>query len=134
MRGRLENRVELNGYSKYRVIKRRPYGGESVELGEQVYWKVPDLTQQMFEDRWRPGTWLGKAERSDENLIADADGVHIARSVQRRFKQRFGTSQKVKRIGWLSVRSDAKEDDVDGAAICSQMHHVGNGREKRSLS
>ena len=41
----------------------RPNGGEVVELGMQVYWTVPDLTQQKFEDRWRSGTWLGKTER-----------------------------------------------------------------------
>ena len=74
---------KLVGYTAHRVITGRTHGGDLVELGEQVYWKVPGLTQHKFEDRRRPGTRLGKDERSDENLTADGDGVHIARSLQR---------------------------------------------------
>ena len=59
-------RVKLNDNSPYRAIKGRPYGREAVELGEQVYWKVPGLTQQKFEDCWRPGAWLVKAWKSAE--------------------------------------------------------------------
>ena len=39
-----------------------------VELGEQVYWKVPGFSQHEFGDRWRPGTLLGKAERAKTSL------------------------------------------------------------------
>ena len=60
--------------------------------------KVPGLTQQKFEDRWRPGTWLGKAERSEKNLIADAEGVHIARSLQRRLVHHRCWVQNVKEL------------------------------------
>ena len=65
------------------------------ELGEQVFWKGPGLPQQKLGRRWRLGRWFGKAKRSDENLIANADGVHIARSTQRRLVQHCWSSQEV---------------------------------------
>ena len=67
-----------------------------VELVERIDWKVPDPTQLKFEDRWRPEAWLANAEKSDENLMADADGVHIARSIQcRPMQHRWNSQQKV---------------------------------------
>ena len=56
---------------------------------------MPGLTQQEFKERWRLGTWLGKAERSDENLIADDDGVHIARSI--------GNGAQTRSLPWKQV-------------------------------
>ena len=67
-----------------------------VELGEHVKWKVPGLTQQEFEGLWRSRTWLGEAERSDENLMADVDREHIARSIGRRLVQHRWCSKNVK--------------------------------------
>ena len=95
--------------------------------------KCQGLPQHKFQDRWRPGTWLDKAERSDENLIADADGVHIARSIQRRPVQHRWSSQKVKELVGTPLENDANEDKVDGAEFSSQIQHLGNGAETRSL-
>ena len=53
----------LDGNSLHRAIKGSPFGGEMVDR--------------------RPGTWLGKAERSAESL-ADFDGAHSASSVLHR--------------------------------------------------
>ena len=41
-----------------------------VELGEQVCWEVPGMTQQKFEDRCRIGNTARQRERSDENLMS----------------------------------------------------------------
>ena len=58
-----------------------------VELGEQVCWtKTAGLLEMARQNE----------ERSDENPIADADGVHIARSIQRRPVKHRWNSQKVK--------------------------------------
>ena len=71
---------------------------------------APRLTPQ----KRCPGTGLGKAERSDENFIADVGGVHIARRMQCRPMEHRWNSQKVRDLG-------------------GQIHHVGNGAETRSL-
>ena len=89
--------IKLVGSSAYSATEGWPYGGEVVELGEQVYWKVPGLTQKKVEEGWRRGTWLGNAERLDENM-ADGDGVHMERSIQRRPGQHRWSSQKVKEL------------------------------------
>ena len=65
------------------AIRRR-----SGRLGEQVVLVSRSIGK--FEDRL--GSWLGQEERSDESLIADADGVHIA---ERRLVQHRWSSQKV---------------------------------------
>ena len=83
-------RAKLDGCTPYRVIQTRPHGGNVVELVERVDWNVPDPTQLKFED---PEAWLANA---DENLMADADGVHIARSIQcRPMQHRWKSRQKV---------------------------------------
>ena len=56
---------------------------------------MPALTQQRLEDPSRPGDWRGAAERSDQTLIAHADGVHLARSRQRQPVQHRWNSQKI---------------------------------------
>ena len=102
------HRVKLDGHSPYRAIKGRPHGGEAVELGEQVHWKVPRLTLQKFEDRWRP--WVGKAERMDENLITDVDDVDT--SIQRRHPQHRWNWQKVREVNTTWGRVTALLEDT----------------------
>ena len=58
-----------------------------------------------FEDRWRFGALLGKAERSDESA-----GQGLA---------------------WHPV-GDAKEIHTGGAEVPSKVHHVGTGAETRT--
>ena len=55
-------RIKLDGFSPNRAVKGRRYRGEVVELGEQVCWKVPDLTQRGVRERQRPD---GSARRRD---------------------------------------------------------------------
>ena len=55
----LRYRVKLDGWTPHCVIKGKSHG-EVVELGEKDGWKVPSLMQQKFEERWRPGTRVGK--------------------------------------------------------------------------
>ena len=93
---------QLDGFTPCRV-KGRPYGGEVVELGD---WKMPSVTPQKFEDRWRPATWLGKTEKSDENVIADAARVRIARSIHRRLMESQG-------LIWHPVGDDDNENQTD---------------------
>ena len=46
-------RGKLDGYMPYRASRGRTYGGEVVELMDQVYWKVVGKTKEKFEDcRW----------------------------------------------------------------------------------
>ena len=89
-----------------------------VELGEQVDRKVPGMMQHNCGGHLRPGTWLCKVERSDANLIADAEGVHL------------GTRRRSKT--WLAPCGKCCQE-VDGAGFFSQAYHVGFGAGTPSL-
>ena len=59
--------VKPDGYTPHPTTKGRPYGGEVVELVEQVYWEVPGLTQHTFGDRsasWNMARQSGEVGRT----------------------------------------------------------------------
>ena len=90
--------------------QRKAIGGEVVELGEQVYWRVPGLTQQKSLER-------GSRKRRGQNLFADADKAPLELAE-----------------GLLLRGNDAKEVDVNGAEVPSQIHSVCNCAETRAPS
>eukprot|EP00969_Alexandrium_andersonii_P162374 7176822-Alexandrium_andersonii.AAC.1 len=36
-----------------------------------------------MQAKWIKGTWLGRAERSDEDIVSDHEGVHTVRTIRR---------------------------------------------------
>ena len=92
------------------------------------------MTQPKFEDHCRPETWLGKAEMPVEILIADADGVHIGRSIQRRPAQHRLELPTVKELCGTPWKMLPNKTKLVGRGSLSQKHHVGSGAETRSPS
>ena len=81
-----------------KAIWRVKLGGASLLEG------VKGEKQRKFEDRWRLGTWLGKPGSSEEHFIEDADGMHVARSTQRRLLQHRWKTQQVQDLVGTSWR------------------------------
>ena len=74
-------RGRTGGYVTYRASKGKTYGEEVVERMDQVSEEVRGRTQRNFEERRRAG--VCKAERWDDNFIANGEVVHADRSIQR---------------------------------------------------
>ena len=65
---------------------------------------------------------------------ADADGVHIVRSMQRLFVQRRWSSQKVKGLCGTPWEMMPNKTKLMELRVLSQIHHVGIDAGTRSLS
>ena len=72
-----------NGKTSYEILKGKPYRGELVEFGE-VVWARDLASASKLEARWIPGVWVGKADLSDEHLIATRGQTKLVRSIRRR--------------------------------------------------
>ena len=78
------------GVSAYARVFGKAYEGRLAQIGEQVLAYVPQDSSgkgpkhsSKFRDRWIVGTWLGKAEDTDEHLIAAEGGVQRHRTIRR---------------------------------------------------
>jgi hypothetical protein len=79
----------LRGSTPYTRLKGAPYLGRVCEFGEKVLVLIPGdshghvVRRGKFENRWEPGTWFGKAEESDEHLVAVNGSVGKYRTLRR---------------------------------------------------
>ena len=118
-------RDKLDGCMTDRTSRGRTYGGEVVEPVDQVYGKC--LARQTFEDRGRPG--VCNAKGSDKHIMADADGVHAARSIQYRLcsavelaegqelgRQPVGNGAEARSLPWRQVVSRIVWSAVRGSS------------------
>ena len=77
--------VRADGRTRYPRLKGREYTAGIAIFGEAIWYKLPktaDLTK--LDDRWRTAIWLGKSDRSDEDIIGVDTGAVLARSVRRK--------------------------------------------------
>eukprot|EP00974_Lingulodinium_polyedra_P085023 8230444-Lingulodinium_polyedra.AAC.1 len=78
------------GTTAYERIWSTPYRGKLARMCEQVLaymtmvstGKEPKRASK-FRDRWVVGTWIGKAEDSDEHIVITTEGVARYRTIRR---------------------------------------------------
>ena len=66
-------------------------------------------------------------------VLNKRDGVHVARSIQRRLLQSRLEHAEGQIIGGHPLEDVVEENQTDGVNVLSQIHHVGNGAETRSI-
>ena len=81
--------VRADGRTGYSRLKGREYTSGIAIFGEAIWYKLPktaNLTK--LDDRWRTAIWLGKSDRSDEQIIGLENGVVLTRSVRRKVESK----------------------------------------------
>ena len=74
-----------SGTTSYQGAYGHSYTGELCPFGETVLFRIPKQSKRTHkaDSAWRHGIWVGKAEESDEHLLATPDGIQRARTVRR---------------------------------------------------
>ncbi len=75
--------VHASGKTSYQILKGKPYTGEVASFSESVWLRDVD-PQSKLDPRWYKGIWLGKAEGSDEHIVATREKVWRTRAIRRR--------------------------------------------------
>ena len=70
------------GQTPFELVHGRSYAGKLCPFGSVVFAQVLPITKAKAES-WRKCVWLGKSSLGNLNLVADAQGVHYARSFRR---------------------------------------------------
>ena len=75
-----------DGRTAYERLYGKPVREEGLEFGEQLYWRRQKRTDMnvVLEQRWQPGTWLGRQWGSKLHKIAVGNEVIEARAIQRK--------------------------------------------------
>ena len=63
---------QATGMTSYQMLRGKQYRGEIAMIGEDVWARVPGERRLKADAQWRRGIWLGKTDKSDEHLVADA--------------------------------------------------------------
>ena len=98
--------VREDGRTGYSRLKGREYTAGIAIFGEAIWYKLPktaDLTK--LDDRWRTAIWLGKSDRSDEDIIGLETGAVLARSVRRKVEGKRWNEKALKMVTGTPWRS-----------------------------
>ena len=104
--------VHSDGCTSFEPLHGRQYDAKLCPFGSLVYAQSLPKPKQKGEP-WRPCVWLGRTTFGHLNIIADATGVHVARSVRRACRG-YGTEliKAMRGVSWnhtLDVLGTKKE-------------------------
>ena len=78
-------------------------------FSELVWFRIP-AKQPKLAEQWREAHWVGKSERSDEQLLAIRGSTHLARAIRRKPRDEQWNLESVKAVlvnSWeLTVRTE----------------------------
>ena len=122
----LLNRFQLgtDGKSAYRRLMGKESGKKILEFGEQVLAKpkrqLRSNRKQSLKSRWRMGTWVGIAPRSNEHLVVLPGGGPIikVRTVKRRPIDEKWNSEAIKEI--VATTRHPNPRDLDQSKVLAE--------------
>ena len=91
--------VRADGRTGYSRLKGREHTSGIATFGEAIWCKLPktaDLTK--LDDRCRTAIWLGKSDRSDEQIIGLGNGAVLPRSVRRKVEGKRWNERALKMV------------------------------------
>ena len=74
-------KVQKDGCTSFEIVHGRKYKSKLMPFGSFVYAQLLPESKSKG-DSWKACVWLGRSTVGDLNLVADAQGVHQARSVR----------------------------------------------------
>ncbi|CAK0865536.1 unnamed protein product, partial [Prorocentrum cordatum] len=107
-------------------VSGRSYGGAVCDNGETVMYKIQGISHHKAGIRWGKAIWVGKANRTDEHLLATAAGRKTARAISGRVGgQRWSKSlfNMVERAPWTVAR-DQKQHRCHRAVATSRVRSL----------
>jgi hypothetical protein len=122
-----------DGKVPYERVKGKKPTVLGIEFGEKIFWKRKlGNVKQKLNTRWEKGIFVGVSRSSHEVMVANPEGVVLAKDVMRMpFEQRWGKDcvDWVKWVPWHRYKGDVEADGDLPEEVSGGEEEEGEDRE-----